>query len=271
LAVGERQRAEILKALYRDARLLVLDEPTAVLTPPEVDELFVTLRQMTADGKGLIFISHKLHEVMELSDEITVLRDGKVSGTTRPSESTRESLAELMVGRPVELTRTVPAPQIGATRLEVKHLRVIGSRGTPAVKDLSLSVREGEIVGLAGVSGNGQRELADAIFGLRPIDGGEVIINGTPVPRPTPKGVRAMGLAYVPEERMVEGAIGEFTVAENLLLVDYHREPLHQAWPPAEGCDQRLVLHHGVELPGQDPRHRKRRPATCRAATSRRW
>ncbi|MEZ5375916.1 MAG: ABC transporter ATP-binding protein [Acidimicrobiales bacterium] len=225
LAVGERQRAEILKALYRDARLLVLDEPTAVLTPPEVDELFVTLRQMTADGKGLIFISHKLHEVMELSDEITVLRDGKVSGTTRPSESTRESLAELMVGRPVELTRTVPAPQIGATRLEVKHLRVIGSRGTPAVKDLSLSVREGEIVGLAGVSGNGQRELADAIFGLRPIDGGEVIINGTPVPRPTPKGVRAMGLAYVPEERMVEGAIGEFTVAENLLLVDYHREP----------------------------------------------
>ncbi len=180
---------------------------------------------MTADGKGLIFISHKLHEVMELSDEITVLRDGKVSGHTRPSESTRESLAELMVGRPVELTRSVPPVSLGEKRLEVRHLCVTGSRGTPAVKDLSLSVSAGEIVGLAGVSGNGQRELADAIFGLRPIDSGELVINGAPVANPTPKSVRSHGLAYVPEERMVEGAIGEFTVAENLLLVDYLRAP----------------------------------------------
>ena len=225
LAVGERQRAEILKALYREANLLVLDEPTAVLTPPEVDELFVTLRQMTADGKGLIFISHKLHEVMELSDDITVLRDGRVSGHTTPAESTRESLAELMVGRPVELTRTVHATEHGEERLRIANLHVTGDRGTTAVKDLSLSVRSGEIVGLAGVSGNGQRELADAVFGLRAIDSGVVEINGSVVTAPTPKGVRDLGLSYVPEERMVEGAIGDFTVAENLLLVDYDKEP----------------------------------------------
>ncbi len=225
LAVGERQRAEILKALYRDARLLVLDEPTAVLTPSEVDELFVTLRQMTADDKGLIFISHKLHEVMELSDDITVLRDGRVSGHTTPSESTRESLAELMVGRPVELTRTVVPTDRGEVRLQISGLHVTGDRGTTAVNNLSLSVRAGEIVGLAGVSGNGQRELADAVFGLRSINSGEIKINGTTVTNPTPKGVRQLGLSYVPEERMVEGVIGDFTIAENLLLVDYAKDP----------------------------------------------
>ncbi len=225
LAVGERQRAEILKALYRDAELLVLDEPTAVLTPPEVDDLFVTLRQMQADGKGLIFISHKLHEVMDLSDEITVLRNGKVSGHTRPSESSREHLAELMVGRPVELTRNVAPQDAGATQLGVKGLDVVGDRGNLAVKDLSIHVRSGEIVGVAGVSGNGQRELAEAIFGLRPVERGEVTIAGQPVASPAPAAVRAMGLSYVPEERMRDGVIGEFSVAENMMLVDYKIDP----------------------------------------------
>jgi ABC-type uncharacterized transport system ATPase subunit len=225
LAVGERQRAEILKALYRDAELLVLDEPTAVLTPPEVDDLFVTLRQMQADGKGLIFISHKLHEVMDLSDEITVLRNGKVSGHTRPSESSRENLAELMVGRPVELTRTVPPQEPGEPQLTVDDLDVVGDRGILAVKNLSLQVRSGEIVGVAGVSGNGQRELAEAIFGLRPIARGGVNISGDWVSTPTPIVVRAKGLSYVPEERMRDGAIAEFTVAENMMLVDYKTDP----------------------------------------------
>jgi simple sugar transport system ATP-binding protein len=225
LAVGERQRAEILKALYRDAQLLVLDEPTAVLTPPEVDDLFVTLRQMTADQRGLIFISHKLHEVMDLSDEITVLRDGRVTGTTRPSEATRESLAELMVGRPVELTRTLPPVEHGNAKLEVSGLTVRGDRGLVAVDDVSLEVRAGEIVGIAGVSGNGQRELAEAITGLRPIESGELAVDGRTVTSPTPKGVRACGVSYVPEERMVHGAIADFTVAENLMLLDYGDEP----------------------------------------------
>ena len=225
LAVGERQRAEILKALYRDAELLVLDEPTAVLTPPEVDELFVTLRKLTDDGRGLIFISHKLHEVMDLSDEITVLRDGRVSGTTRPSETNREQLAEMMVGRPVVLTRDVPAQEPGHPELVIDNLRVIGDRGTEAVAGVSIEVRAGEIVGVAGVSGNGQRELAEAIFGLRSIESGSITISGDEIAAPTPRAVRDLGLAYVPEERMRDGAIGEFTVAENLMLVDYRSEP----------------------------------------------
>ena len=253
LAVGERQRAEILKALYRDAELLVLDEPTAVLTPPEVDDLFVTLRQMQADGKGLIFISHKLHEVMDLSDEITVLRNGKVSGHTRPSESSRENLAELMVGRPVELTRTVPAQEPGDAQLIVDDLDVVGDRGILAVKNLSLRVRSGEIVGVAGVSGNGQRELAEAVFGLRPIARGGVNISGDWVPTPSPIAVRAKGLSYVPEERMRDGAIGEFTVAENMMLVDYKTDPytkhgLLNQGAITERCEA-LIAEYRVKTP----------------------
>ena len=225
LAVGERQRAEILKALYRDAKLLVLDEPTAVLTPPEVDDLFVTLRQMTADGRGLIFISHKLHEVMDLSDDITVLRDGRVSGRTTPAEASRESLAEMMVGRPVELTRSIPAVDHGGNKLEITNLRVRGDRGLVAVDDLSISVRSGEIVGIAGVSGNGQRELAEAVVGLRDHEAGQIEIAGQPVRSPSPASVRELGLSYVPEERMRDGAIADFSVAENLMLLHYDRAP----------------------------------------------
>jgi len=225
LAVGERQRAEILKALYRDAQLLVLDEPTAVLTPPEVDDLFATLRQMKADGRGLVFISHKLHEVMDLSDEITVLRDGRVSGRTTPSEATRESLAELMVGRPVELERSLPPNEPGQPKLAIAGLRVSGDRGLVAVDDVSIEVRAGEIVGIAGVSGNGQRELAEAVVGLRPIEAGTVAIAGREVEHPNPKRVRGLGLSYVPEERMRDGAIADFTVAENLMLLHYDRSP----------------------------------------------
>lgn len=253
LAVGERQRAEILKALYRDAELLVLDEPTAVLTPPEVDDLFKTLRQLTDDGRGLIFISHKLHEVMELSDEITVLRDGRVSGSTRPSETNREQLAELMVGRPVSLNRDVPAQEPGASELIIDNLRVIGDRGTEAVAGVSISVRRGEIVGIAGVSGNGQRELAEAIFGLRPIESGSITVSGQEISAPAPSKIRKLGLAYVPEERMRDGAIGDFTVAENLMLVAYRSNPFTKRGmlnrsAIAERCRQ-LVQGYKVKTP----------------------
>ena len=253
LAVGERQRAEILKALYRDARLLVLDEPTAVLTPPEVDELFSTLHQLTDDGKGLVFISHKLQEVMALSDEITVLRDGRVVGNTTPDDTTREHLAEMMVGRPVELTRTVAAQQPGEARLVVSGLAVTGDRGHAALKDLSLEVRAGEIVGIAGVSGNGQRELAEAVFGLRPVNSGTVTVDGKDVTNEPPRAIRDHGVAYVPEERMRDGAIGEFNVAENLTLVDHDREPysrhgfLNRA-KIDEHC-ARLVADYNVKTP----------------------
>lgn len=256
LAVGERQRAEILKALYRDAQVLVLDEPTAVLTPPEVDDLFATLRQLTDDGRGLVFISHKLHEVMALSDEITVLRNGKVSGHTRPSEATRESLAEMMVGRPVELTRSVSTQERGPANLVIDNLDVMGDRGQLAVKNLSIDVHAGEVVGVAGVSGNGQREVAEAIFGLRPIVNGTVVINGNRTSTPNPKQVRGMGLAYVPEERMVHGAIGEFTVAENLMLCDYNQPPYSQAGfligsKVAARCRE-LISNYRVKTPTQD-------------------
>jgi len=221
LSVGERQRVEILKALYRDARLLVLDEPTAVLTPQEVDDFFVTLRQLAQDGRGLVFISHKLHEVMALSDRITVLRDGAVSGATVPAKTSREQLAEMMVGRPVKLAPDKPAAEVGDLRLAIRNLVVRGDRGTAAVNIESLEVRAGEILGIAGVSGNGQRELAEAVAGLRPVDAGTISLNGTDVTRRSPRGRRRAGLSYVPEERMKDGAIGEFTVNENMMLIDH--------------------------------------------------
>ncbi len=229
LAVGERQRVEILKALFRNARILVLDEPTAVLTPSEVTDLFRTLRQLTDDGRGLVFISHKLHEVMDISDDITVLRDGRIVGRAVPESSSRESLAEMMVGRPVQFTRAAKDHSPGNELLAVSDLVVRGDRGNFAVDKVSLSVRAGEILGVAGVSGNGQRELAEAIFGLRPVESGEIEIGGVRAFAPAPKSIRSMGLAFVPEERMKDGVIGEFTVAENLVLVD-HGSPPFSRW-----------------------------------------
>ena len=221
LAVGERQRVEIIKALYRDASILILDEPTAVLTPKEVDDLFDILRQMAEKGRSLVFISHKLHEVMALSDRITVLRNGRVTGETRPCETSREGLARMMVGRNVKLVPDKEVVQVGVPRLVVENLYVGGDRGGDAVAGLNLEIRGGEIMGLAGVSGNGQRELAEALSGLRKIKSGRVLIDGEPIPAGNPKAVRKQGLSYVPEERMKDGAIGEFNVSENLILLDH--------------------------------------------------
>ena len=253
LAVGERQRAEILKALYRDARLLVLDEPTAVLTPPEVDDLFATLRSLTDEGRGLIFISHKLAEVMVISDQITVLRDGQVVGRTTPAETTREGLASMMVGREVRLGREVPDQDAGDQRLVVDRLHVRGDRGNISLDDFSVQVGSGEIVGIAGVSGNGQRELAEAIFGLRPIESGTVQVRGETIAAPSPKQVRRRGVAFVPEERMRHGAVGEMSVSENLMLVDYNKRPfvrggLLQFGTIAERCWE-LVRRFTVKTP----------------------
>jgi ABC-type uncharacterized transport system ATPase subunit len=225
LSVGERQRVEIIKALYRDAELLVLDEPTAVLTPQEVDDLFVILRQMTSEGTGIIFISHKLHEVMELSDRITVLRNGRVTGHTTPSETSRQKLADMMVGREVVLAPDKPPVDVGPARLKLRNVRVKGDRGTMAVDGVDLDVHGGEIVGIAGVSGNGQRELAETIAGLRAAEtGSSVVLDDRDLTSASPKKSREAGLSYVPEERMKDGAIGEFTVSENLLLIN-HGDP----------------------------------------------
>lgn len=223
LSVGERQRVEIIKALYRDAELLVLDEPTAVLTPQEVDDLFVILRQMTSEGAGIVFISHKLHEVMELSDRITVLRNGRVTGNTVPAETSREMLAEMMVGREVKLAPDKNPAQTGEVRLRLRDVTVRGDRGTVAVDQVTLDVRAGEIVGIAGVSGNGQRELAETVAGLRPAESGSLVeLDGIDLTRAGPAQSRTAGLSYVPEERMKEGAVGEFSVSENLLLINHN-------------------------------------------------
>ena len=178
LAVGQQQRVEILKALYRGADLLILDEPTAVLTPQEVDELFVTLRQMKLEGHALIFISHKLHEVVNISDRVTVLRDGCVVNTVPTANATKESLAEMMVGREIVMQLERPAVERGEVRLTLKDIWADSDRGTPALRGVTLDVQAGEILGLAGVSGNGQRELAQVITGLRQMKSGRVTLDG---------------------------------------------------------------------------------------------
>jgi ABC-type uncharacterized transport system ATPase subunit len=224
LAVGERQRVEIIKALYRDASILILDEPTAVLTPGEVDDLFVTFRQMAAKGTSLVFISHKLHEVLHLSDRITVLRHGRITGETSPAESSREELARLMVGREVKLTPDRSRVDPGPPLLSVSGLYTAGDRGKDAVSNVSFEVRGGEILGIAGVSGNGQRELAETVSGLRKIKSGEISINGSRLRQTSPKASRKAGLSYVPEERMRDGAIGDFSISDNLILLDHGSE-----------------------------------------------
>ncbi|MEM9564306.1 MAG: ABC transporter ATP-binding protein [Actinomycetota bacterium] len=257
LSVGERQRVEIIKALYRDAEVLVLDEPTAVLTPQEVDDLFVVLRQMTEAGRGLVFISHKLREVMDLSDRITVLRNGRVTGSTVPAETSRQQLAEMMVGREVNLAPDKPPVDTGAPRLVLRNVSVTGDRGTLAVNGVDLDVAGGEILGVAGVSGNGQRELAETVAGLRPAESGSTVeLDGTDITAANPAVTRAAGLSYVPEERMRDGAIGDFEVSENLLLVNHRdrsflRGGLFDRERIRQHC-QRLVDAFAVKTPTLD-------------------
>lgn len=221
LAVGQRQRVEIIKALYRGAALLVLDEPTAVLTPQEVDELFVIFKQMAQDGHALIFISHKLHEIIDLTHRVTVLRDGKAIGTRLTSEVTKEDLARMMVGREVSLQRDRPNVNFGQVRLKLDSVNATNAQGTPVLRKVSLEVRSGEIVGVAGVSGNGQKPLAEVITGLQPVANGRIILEGKEATNLPPSEMIEAGLSYIPEERMHDGTIKDFTVAENLILQDH--------------------------------------------------
>lgn len=220
LAVGEQQRVEILKALYRGASLIILDEPTAVLTPQEVDDLFNTLRRMTSEGHALVFISHKLHEVLAISQRVTVLRDGRVVGERPTQGVTRNELAQLMVGREVKplIAQAVAA---GDVRLKVENLRAMGDRGDEVLRGVSLEVRAGEIVALAGVSGNGQRELAECLAGLRKVTSGRILLEAQEVTHATPRQHLTAGQAYIPEERMRDGAIRDFSVQENIFLHDH--------------------------------------------------
>ena len=225
LPVGVRQRVEILKALYRKSDILVLDEPSAVLTPGETEELFGIIRGLAAGGTTIIFITHKLNEVLEVADTITVLRRGRVAGTVLPHETTREELANLMVGRDVELTVARGEAHPGEVVLELKDLFVRNDRDEMAVRGATLEVRAGEIVAVAGVQGNGQTELVEAITGLRHLDSGHIKIDGTLVDQAKPRKVADLGVAHIPEDRTRDGLIKAMTVAENYILDSYHREP----------------------------------------------
>ena len=225
LAVGQKQRVEIIKALYRGAALLILDEPTAVLTPQEVDEFFATLRQMVRDGHAIIFISHKLHEVLAISNRVTVLRDGKRVDSCETAGCTKASLARMMVGREVTMKPDRADLDRREVRLALRNLYAQSDRETPALRGVDLEVHSGEIVGLAGVSGNGQRELAEVITGLRPATEGQIMVEGQDMTNRLPGVVTERQLAYIPEERMRDAMIQEFSVAENIILRDHHKKP----------------------------------------------
>jgi simple sugar transport system ATP-binding protein len=196
-----------------------------VLTPQEVDDFFVTLKQMSEDGHALIFISHKLDEVMAFSNRVTVLRDGRNVGTVQTADTSKRELAEMMVGRQLDFNPSRPAIEIGQPRLVIKNLEALSDRETPALRSVSLEVHAGEVLGLAGVSGNGQPELAQVIAGLRPASAGQVLLDDKEITNHSPKEIIAMGLAYIPEERNRDGMIKEFTVAENLIMRDTDQEP----------------------------------------------
>ncbi len=225
LSVGQQQRVEILKALYRDAQILVLDEPTAVLTPQETDEIFALLRRLAADGRSIIFISHKLYEVLAVADRITVIRRGCVIGERKPSETTEAELAELMVGREVELTVDRGVSHSGAPMLQVEGLHVADDRRREVVPDATLQIRAGEILGIAGVAGNGQDELVESLIGLRRPSAGKVILDGQDVTGFSPRSMNEAGVGYVPGDRHRFGLILTFPLYDNLVLTSYYRPP----------------------------------------------
>jgi simple sugar transport system ATP-binding protein len=227
LSLGERQRVEILKALCRGAKILILDEPTTVLTPQEADQLFASVRDMAAAGRTVIFISHKLPEVLAVADRVTILRNGR-SITTVPTAGTdAEDLAGLMVGREVSLEVAAKVSQeAGLAVLELTGVCAHGDLGAEALKDVTLEVRSGEILGIAGVSGNGQRELAEVITGLRPTTRGTVTVGGARLPSGDPRAAIDLGVAYVPEDRMGTGIAPNLSIAENLILKSYRQRAM---------------------------------------------
>jgi simple sugar transport system ATP-binding protein len=262
LSVGEQQRVEILKALYREARILILDEPTAVLTPQEAESLFVTLRRMADEGRTVLFISHKLHEVKAVADRVTVLRGGRSVATLVTSDATPRELAALMVGREVELARRVEraAPPGTEAVLEVDGLSVTGDRGEESVRDVSLTVHAGEILGVAGVAGNGQRELAEAITGIRPPVAGRVMVFGRRLRGGDPRSAIGAGIAHVPEDRLGTGVASGLSIAENSVLKSYRQRGISLGpllnWSLIRDVARDLITRYGVLTPGPDLRAR---------------
>lgn len=226
ISVGAQQRVEILKTLYRGADILIFDEPTAVLTPAEIDELMIIMKNLVKEGKSIILITHKLDEIRAVSDRVTVIRRGKSIETVEIAGATNQDLAEMMVGRSVSFTTEKNPPQPKEVILSIKDLVVNENRGIPAVKNLSLDVRAGEIVGIAGIDGNGQSELIQAITGLRKVKSGTINIKGKDVVGLPPRKITEMKVSHVPEDRHRDGLVLDLTISENIALQTYYKEPL---------------------------------------------
>ena len=256
LSVGEQQRVELVKALFRDAEILILDEPTAVLTPGEVDDFFEVVRSLVDQGKSIIFITHKLREVLAVADRITVLRNGRVAGTASPSSATQQSLAGLMVGRDVVFQVDKGDSSPGDTVMRIRHLGVEDDRGVRTVNGLTLDVRSGEIFGVAGVEGNGQRELVEAIAGMRPKTAGTVEILGKDATRMSPREITELGMGHIPEDRNKHGLVGPYTIADNLVLNRYHHPPFsRRGMRDVEAVAveaEKLVEQYDIRTPGID-------------------
>jgi simple sugar transport system ATP-binding protein len=256
LPVGVRQRVEIVKVLLRDAKIVVFDEPTAVLTPSEIVEFFSIVRTLTDAGKGVVFITHKLKEALTIADRISVLRRGKVVGDADPKTASESQIAEMMVGRPVQLTvnKAVASPK--QVVLDVEKLRIIDPDGHLVVEDVSFSVRAGEIVGIAGVQGNGQTELVEAVCGLRRISQGSVSLDGRDITEASPRLRHTLGIGHVPEDRQRQGLVTGMTITENLVLTRYHGSEfssgLKMKWSKAREIANELIKSYDIRTSDAD-------------------
>jgi ABC-type uncharacterized transport system ATPase subunit len=253
LPVGIQQRVEIIKVLFRQANVLILDEPTAVLTPQEVDEFFAIVRTLRDAGKAIILITHKLHELLEISDRISVIRRGRITGEGDPKSLTESDLAQMMVGHPLDFDLGKEPAEPGAPLLEVNDLYVSHDDGGRAVTDLSLTVRRGEIVGIAGVQGNGQTALVEALWGVRAVDAGQVSYDGTDITNATARDRHRMGIAHIPEDRQRNGLVPNFTIAENMVLDAYYNERFSNGpnmdWPAVYEAAAEAAVTFDIRTP----------------------
>lgn len=253
LSVGQQQRVEIIKALYREADILIMDEPTSVLTPQEVDQLFATLRTLVDDGLTIVFITHKLNEVMQVSDRVTVLRQGKLVATLPTSQTDKPSLARLMVGREVVFRLEKNPPQQGEKLLQVSRLHTLNDRGLPALRNVSFELYGGEILSVAGVSGNGQTELAEVLTGLRKATSGQILLGGKDITNRSAREITDDGVAHVPAERIKMGTVSNMSVRENLILKDYRHPPFSRGiflnYKKAEANARRAMAEYQIAAP----------------------
>jgi len=256
LPVGVQQRVEIVKVLLRDAKVVVFDEPTAVLTPSEIIEFFEIVKTLVSAGRGVVFITHKLKEALNIANRIAVLRRGKVVGEVDPKTASESQIAEMMVGRPVQLTVDKSSAAAGEVVLKVTDLTVLDADGRPHVENVSFEVRAGEIVGVAGVQGNGQTELVEALTGLRKAAGGTITLDGKDLTHSNPRERHQMGMAHIPEDRQRQGLVGGLSVAENLVLTRYHDDQFSHGvivdWNAANAIADTLISEYDIRTPSKE-------------------